>query len=187
VGPQRPGELSQQFGMPTGPQSGVVAIELDGKPFGLKGSSDVVHPWGVDRREWLTTPQRQRAVEYRRGVGRIGGCAGLRREVAEAVQIDRQRIGHQLVTARLADDLHVGTGEQLTQPRHVGGDRIATLVRRFVRPHPIDELIHGDRMFDVDKKGDENTPLTDVPDFEALPVDSCLDVAEQSEFGRHGL
>ena len=42
-------------------------------------------------------------------------------------------------------------------------------------------------MIDVDEQGDENTPLTDVTDFEALPVESRLDVAEQSEFHRHEL
>jgi len=33
-------------------------------------------------------------------------------------------------------------------------------------------------MIDVDQEGDENTSLTDVTDFDALPMESCLDVAE---------
>jgi hypothetical protein len=56
----------------------------------------------------------------------------------------------------------------------------------LIRPHAVDELIRRDRMVDVDEQGDENTPLTDVTDFEAPPVKSRLDVAEQSEFHRHG-
>jgi hypothetical protein len=51
-------------------------------------------------------------------------------------------------------------------------------VWRFVRPHAIYELIRRDSMIDVDQKGDQDTPLTDVTDLEALPVESCLDVAE---------
>jgi hypothetical protein len=42
-------------------------------------------------------------------------------------------------------------------------------------------------MIDVNQQGDENTPLADVTDFEALPVQPRLDVAEQSEFHRHAL
>ena len=165
--------------MPAGAQCGIVAVELSRKAFGLKGISDVIHPRGVDRREGLTAPEVQSAVEYRRGLDWIGGGAGLRRHVSEAVQVDRQRVGRQLVSAGLADDLYVlGTGEQLTQPRYVGRERVATLVRRLVGPHAIDELIRRDRMVDVDQQGDQNTPLTDVTDFEALPVESCLDVAE---------
>ena len=179
VGLQSRSELAEQIGVPSGAQRGVVAIQRDRKPLHLKGIPKVVEPWRVERRERLTSPQRQRRVEQRRGGGRVRRRAGLGGHVAESVHVDRQRIGRQHVAARLPDDLHVaGVGEQLAQPRQVAGQRVACPVRSVVRPHPVDQLVRRNRSVHVDQQRRQHTPLAGVADVQPLPVEAGLDVAE---------
>ena len=81
MGLQCRGELPEQLGVSSCAERGVVAIQCDGKPLGLKGGADVVHPRGVERGERLATPQVERAVEQGCRVARVGGRPGLGRQV----------------------------------------------------------------------------------------------------------
>ena len=165
--------------MSSGTQRGVVAIQYDRKPFGLKGGADFVHPRGVERRERLAAPQVERLVEQRCRFERVGCRAGLGGHVPEEVQVDRQGVGRQHVATRLADNPHVSrAGQQAAQSGQVTRQSVAGPMRRLVCPHPIDQLIHRDRSVYVDQQGDEDTPLARVTGLETLAVESSLDVAE---------
>ena len=144
-----------------------------------KRGADVVHPRGVERGEGLATPQIECAVEQGYRVARVSGRPGLGRQVAETVQVDRQRVRRQHVAARPAGDHDVlGVRQQCPQPGQVARQRISSAVRRLVGPHPIDQLIHRDRSVHLDQQGGEHAPLTGMTDVEPPAVKSSLDVAE---------
>ena len=54
-----------------------------------------------------------------------------------------------------------------------------------VRPHPIDQLVHGDGPSHIDQEGGKNATLASMADVEPPVVESNLDVAEQLELDRH--
>ncbi|MCV6965304.1 hypothetical protein H7J50_16040 [Mycobacterium intermedium] len=56
---------------------------------------------------------------------------------------------------------------------------------RLVGPHSIDQLVDRYRAVDVNQKCGQDAPLTGMAYFQALPVDSSLDLAEQAEIDRH--
>ncbi len=83
------GEFVEQFGVLTGPQRDVIAVQDHREPFSLKRSAAVADPWSVDGREGLAAPQRQRAAEKRRCFVWIRGRPCLRGQVSEQVQVYR--------------------------------------------------------------------------------------------------
>ena len=179
MGVQCRGELHEQLCVSSCAERDVVAVQCDGKPLGLQGGADVVHPRGVERGEGLATPQIECAVEQGYRVERVSGRPGLGRQVAETVQVDRQRVRRQHVAARLAGDHDVlGVRQQCPKPGKIARKRISGAVRRLVRPYPIDQLIDRDRTVHVDQQGDKHAPLAGMADFEPPAVKSSLDIAE---------
>ena len=110
------GELRQQLAVATSSQACVVAVKGHCKPLGLQRGADIVQPRGVERGERDTPPHRQRLLEQRIRLDRIRRRARLAGQLAEAVQIDRQRIGGQHIAAGLAGDLHIVARNHLPEP-----------------------------------------------------------------------
>ena len=153
---------------------------------GLQRRAHLVHPRRVETGERLTRPQRHGVVERGERVSRVFGGAGGPDQGAEPVQVDRLWRRVQRVAGRPAGDVHgVGSGQRVPEPGHIGRQRITGPVRRFVRPHPLDELVGRHRPVQVDQQTGEHAALSRMPDVEAVAVHAGLDFTEQPEMHPH--
>ena len=171
----------QQLRVPAAAEHDVVAQQEHFEPFVLQRRAQVEQPVAGRVGESGTTPEVQR---FGQQAGVLGGPSPDG-EVAEAVQVDRGRVGRQGVSAGAAVQRRPGGREDRPQPGDVPGKHVADAVRRVLAPDAVDQLLGQHGPADLGQQHRQHAALARMPGGHHPAVDDEFDGAEHPQLHPH--
>ena len=185
MGGRRPAQVGQQRGVSSERQGQIVTVELSRHPLPTQIVAHGVQPRRVQREERRTSPQGERLLEEGRCRFVVPSSPRLNDQVAEAVQVDVQRIHRQEIAARLPRDPRSSAQQSRPKTRQVVVQGPACPQRRMIRPDTFDDPVDRHHAVGLHEQHRQHAPLPSMPNIHQGVIEPNLNLTEHPKQGCH--